>query len=170
MTLTTLSDKEYQRLLEIAHTAHDPKVLQRAQALLWLSAGEDATEVAQRLFVTSRTVYRWLNRLQQQPHLALSARLGDSPRSGRPRLAGGVIDTLLAQLLEEDPRQRGYRSTVWTAALLRHALRDLHRIEVSQRSVSRALARLGIVWKRPRYDLARRSATWRQAKGGSNAA
>ena len=56
MTLTTLSDKEYQRLLEIAHTAHDPKVLQRAQALLWLSAGEDATEVAQRLFVTPRTV------------------------------------------------------------------------------------------------------------------
>ena len=163
MTLTTLSDKEYQRLLEIAHTAHDPKVLQRAQALLWLSAGEDATEVAQRLLVTPRTVYRWLNRVQQQ-------RLGDSPRSGRPRLAGGVIDTLLAPLLEEDPRQRGYRSTVWTAALLRHALRDLHRIEVSPRSVSRTLARLGIVWKRPRYDLARRSATWRQAKGGSNAA
>src|SRR4029453_5743761 len=149
MTLITLSDKEYQRLLEIAHAAQDPKVLQRAQALLWLSAGEDTTGGGQRLFVTPRTLYRWLNRLQQQPHLAPSARLGDSPRSGRPRLAGGVIDTLLAQLLEEDPRQRGYRSTVWTAALLRHALRDIHRIEVSQRSVSRALARLGIVWKRP---------------------
>lgn len=170
MTLITLSDKEYQRLLEMAHTAHDPKVLQRAQALLWLSAGEDATEVAQRLFGTPRTGYRWLNRLQQQPHLARSARLGDSPRSGRPRLGGGVIDTRLAPRLEEDPRQRGYRSTGWTAALLRHALRDLHRLEVSQRSVSRTLARLGIVWKRPRDDLARRSATWRQAKGGSNAA
>ena len=97
--------------------------------------------MAQRLFVTPRTVYRWLNRLQPQPPLALSARLGDRPRSGRPRLGGGVIDTLLAQLLAEDPRQRGYRSTVWTAALLRHALRDRHRIEVSQRRVSRALAR-----------------------------
>ena len=64
----------------------------------------------------------------------------------------------------------GYRSTVWTAALLRQYLRDVPRIEVSQRSVSRALERLGIVWKRPRDDLARRSSTWRQAKGGSNVA
>ena len=141
MTLTTRSDKESQRWLAIAQTAPDPKVLQRAPALLWLRAGEDATEVAQRLFGTPRTVYRWLNRLQQQPHLALSARLDDSPRSGCPRLAGGVIDPLLAQLLEEDPRQRGSRSTVWTAALLRHALRASHRIEVAQRSVRRALAR-----------------------------
>src|SRR4030095_2964188 len=100
MTLITLSDKEYQRLLEIAHTAQDPKVRQRAHALLWLSAGEDATEVPQRLFVTPRTVYRWLNRLQQQPHLAMSARLGDRPRSGRPRLAGGVIDTLFCHVLD----------------------------------------------------------------------
>lgn len=170
MTLITLSGKEYQWLLEAAHPAHDPRIQQRAHALLWLSAGEDATEVAERLFVTPRTVYRWVNRFHQQPHIALSARLGDRPRSGRPRRAGGVIETLLAQVLAEDPRQRGYRSTVWTAALLRRYLHDVHQIEVSHRSVRRTLARLGLAWKRPRYELARRSATWRQAKGGSNAA
>src|SRR5712692_4186271 len=130
MTRITLSDKEYQQLLEVAPSAHDPRALHRVQALLWLSAGEDATEVAQRLFVTPRTVYRWVHRFQQRPHLAMSARLGDRPRSGRPRLAGGVIETLLAQILEEDPRKRGYRSTVWTAALLRQYLHDVHRLEV----------------------------------------
>jgi transposase len=170
MTLITLSDKEYQRLVEVVHTAHDPRALQRAQALLWLSAGEDATEVAQRLFVTPRTVYRWVHRFHQRPHLAMRARLGDSPRGGRPRLAGGVIDTLIARVLAEDPWEMGDRSTVWTAALLRQYLRDVPWIEVSQRRVSRALERLGIVWKRLRDDLARRSSTWRQAKGGSNVA
>jgi DNA-binding CsgD family transcriptional regulator len=65
MTLITLSNNEYQRLLETAHTAHAPRVQQRAHALLWLSAGDDATEVAERLFVTPRTVYRWLNRFHQ---------------------------------------------------------------------------------------------------------
>lgn len=170
MTQMTLSDKEYHQLVAVARSAHNPRALQRAQALLWLSAGDDVTEVAQRLFVTPRTVYRWVHRFQQYAHLAMGTRLGDRPRSGRPRLAGEGIETLLTPMLAEDPRQPGYRSTVWTAALLRQYLHDVHRLEVSQRSVSRALARLGITWKRPRYDLARRSATWRQAKGGSNAA
>lgn len=170
MIRITLSDKEYQQLLAVARSAHDPRALQRAQALLWLSAGDDVTEVAQRLFVTPRTIYRWVHRFQQYRSLALGPRLSDRQRSGRPRLAGGGLETLLAPILEEDPRKRGDRSTVWTAAVLRQYLHDVHRLEVSQRSVSRALARGGITWKRPRYDLARRSTTWRQAKGGSNAA
>lgn len=170
MTRITLSDKEYQQLLAVARSAHDPRSLQRAQALLWLHAGDDATEAAQRLFVTPRTIYRWVHRFQQHPQLAMRTRLGDRRRSGRPRLVDGGLEPLLTPLLAEDPRKWGYRSTVWTAALLRQYLSDVHRVAVSQRSVSRALARLGITWKRPRYELARRSATWRQAKGGSNVA
>ncbi len=73
-------------------------------------------------------------------------------------------------MIDLDPREFGYQSTVWTAALLVVYLSDVHHIAVSQRSVSYALERLRIVWKRPRYDLARRSRTWRQAKGGFNVA
>jgi hypothetical protein len=56
MTQMTLSDKEYHPLVVVARSAHPPRALQRAHALLWLSAGDDVTEVAQRLFVTPRTV------------------------------------------------------------------------------------------------------------------
>jgi transposase len=45
-------------------------------------------------------------------------------------------------------------------------LRDHHAIEVSDRTVSRAIDRLGIRWKRPRHELALRPETWRQSKGG----
>src|SRR5438132_11316242 len=114
MTLRTLADKEYPQWLEVVHTAPDPRVLQRAQAWLWLSAGEDASEGAQRLFVTPRTVSRWGTRFHQRLSLALSARLGAQLRRGRPRRAGGVIARRCAQVLEEAPRKRGAPSTGWT--------------------------------------------------------
>jgi transposase len=49
-------------------------------------------------------------------------------------------------------------------------LQDHHEVEVSRKTVGRAIARLEIRWKRPRHQLARRPDTWRQSKGGSNAA
>ena len=60
--------------------------------------------------------------------------------------------------------------TGWTNALLRQYLADAHVLAVSRKSVSLALARLHIRWKRPRHELALRPETWRQSKGGSNAA
>jgi transposase len=73
---------------------------------------------------------------------------------------------LIAQVIETDPRELGYQSTVWTAPLLKQYLRDYHAIEISRKTVSRAIARLEIRWKRPRHELALRPEHWRQSKGG----
>jgi transposase len=166
----SLSPKEYQRLVEVAHHTHDPRQGHRAQALLWLHEGDTVDEVATRLFTTPRTVFRWIRRFHDRQALALPARLADGPRSGRPKTVHGIIDTLLSEVIDGDPRQLGYHATVWTAPLLSQYLRDVHHIQASRRSVGLAMARLGIAWKRPRYDLARRAPTWRQAQGGSNGA
>jgi transposase len=88
------------------------------------------------------------------------------PRPGRPRLAGGLVDPLIASVIDGEPRPLGYRATVWTAPLLCRYLWDYHEIEVSERTVGRAIDRLRIRWKRPRHQLALRPATWRQSKGG----
>jgi transposase len=164
-----LSPTDYQNLLEVAQATHDPRQLHRAQALLWLHEGDTMEEVATRLFVTPRTVFRWRSRFHERQALALPARLADGPRSGRPKTVSGLIDARLSEVIDGDPRQLGYHSTVWTAPLLRQYLRDVHHIQASRRSVGLAIARLGMAWKRPRYALARRAPTWRQAKGGSNA-
>jgi transposase len=95
--------------------------------------------------------------------------LADAPRPGRPRTGGGGVDPWIAEVIDTDPRALGYHQTVWTARLLVQYLRDHHEVEVSRKTVSRALARLDIRWKRPRHQLARRPDTWRQSKGGSNA-
>jgi transposase len=142
----------------------------RIQALLWLAAGESPYRIADLLNIGRRTLYYWAERFRERQGLGFLDRLADGQRSGRPPTVAGVIDQLIAAVIDQDPRQFGYRSTGWTNALLLRYLEDVHHLRVSRKSVSLALARLGIRWKRPRHQLALRPETWRQSKGGSNAA
>lgn len=169
MAIVSLSSKERQLLETLIVQTSSARALRRAQALLWLDGGESAEEIAQRLVVSRRTLYYWVERFAGRDDRDLASRLADAPRSGRPPTAQGIIDPLIDAVIETDPRECGYRSTVWTAPLLRQYLAEHHQLQISQRSVSYALGRLGIIWKRPRHDLSRCPTTWRQAKGGSNA-
>jgi len=170
MTTLQLSDREREGLQALL--AHGPfaKEACRIQALLWLAAGQPADRIAEVLGVNRRTVYYWAERFHERSDLDLRSRLADAPRPGRPATACGIIDPLIAEVIDCDPRKLGYAATGWTNALLRKHLWRAHGLSVSRKSVSRALARLGIRWKRPRHQLALRPQTWRQAKGGSNAA
>ncbi len=140
----------------------------RAQALLWLDEGISVQNVAHLLRVSRQTVYNWVSRFRADKNISPIRRIGDAPRSGRPCTALGITDPLIDKIIDKDPRDFGYRSSVWTSDLLVRYLSDTYGIGVSKRSVSYALKRLGIRWKFPRYDLIRRSPTWRQAKGGSS--
>ena len=153
-----------EHLLE--HT-RDARLIVRAYALLWLDDGDSIAEVATRLSVTRQTVYNWASRFQLRSTPEFIARLVDEPRCGRPRTATAVtVEELLASVIERDPRELQYRSTVWTAPLLAQYVWDEQQLVVSDDSVRRIIARLHIRWKRPRHSLALRPETWRQAKGG----
>lgn len=162
----TLSRAERRALEQLLTTTRDARLLRRAQALLWLAAHEDVTSVAARLRVSRQTIYNWLARFHQRAGHTLTERLADGARPGRPLTAEGQLDTWIEEVLDGDPRDFGYAATVWTAPLLRQYLEDTRRTSTSEDSVRRAIARLGFRWKRPRYRLAMRPATWRQAKGG----
>jgi transposase len=170
MTLMTLNPEEWDTLETLAAHTPDAQLLRRAQALLWLDEGETVPEVAARLRVTRQAVYKWVAPFRMRSSLDIAARLAPGPRRGRPRPVHGVIDPLILEVIDRDPRELGYHSTVWTAPLLCHYLQEVHHLAVSRPSVSLAIARLGLHWKRPRHDLARRPRTWRQAKGGSSVA
>lgn len=160
---------ERRQLSRLVDQTHDATQLRRAQALLWLLEGQSTTQVADLLHVSRQTVYNWVQSVQDRTDLDLPDRLLDAPRSGRPATALGIIDPLINAVIDDDPHDYGYRATAWTAPLLQRYLEEVHGIETSRKSVSRAIARLGIRWKRPRHRLGLRPATWRQAKGGSNA-
>jgi transposase len=166
MARLSLSRRQRGELEHIASRAPLAKERSRARALLWLAEGSDVVDVAELLDVSRQTIYNWLSRFQGRADSDLRARLLDAPRLGRPRAAGGTVDELIAAVIDGDPRPLGYHATVWTAPLLSQYLRDHHGIEVSDKTVSRAIDRLGIIWKRPRHELALRPKTWRQSKGG----
>jgi transposase len=166
MTHFPLNSRERRFLEDFVTCPCGSRELRRAQALLWLGAGESAEEVAARLRISRQTVYNWRARFATRHELEPAARLADGERCGRPRTARGVIESLIAEVIEEDPREYGYRSTVWTARLLVEYLTSEHGVEVSLRSVGYALGREQLRWKRPRHRLALRPAMWRQAKGG----
>jgi transposase len=166
MTDSVLSRRERAKIQDLIAHSHDARLSLRAYALLWLDDGGSVPEVAQHLGVTRQTVYNWVSRFQARADLELASRLLDAPRCGRPCTATGIIDPLIDSVIERDPREFDYRSTVWTASLLVEYLRDEHKLVVSDDSVRLAIARLRVRWKRPRHQLALRPATWRQAKGG----
>ena len=167
MTYLELNSNERILLDHIISSSRDAREVRRAYALLWLNEGDSVEEIAHRFVVSRQSVYNWALRFQQREARELLPRLADAPRSGRPCTAKGVIDSLIEEVIDTDPRTLGYRSTVWTAPLLVVYLSHEHGIEVSSDSVSRAIARLRMKWKRPRHTLALRPEAWRQAQGGS---
>jgi transposase len=166
MASLSLSGRRRAELEYLAAHTPSAKERSRAQALLWLDDGAGAEEIAELLGVTRQTVYNWAERFQERDGLDLRDRLLDAPRAGRPPTALGIIDPLIAELIDRDPRDFGYHATVWTAPLLMRHLKQAHGVEVSRRSIGPALQRLRVRWKRPRHQLSLRPDTWRQSKGG----
>jgi transposase len=166
VTLFTLKSKEYTALQGLNAHACRGDEWRRAQALVWLTEGESVAEIAERLTVSRQSVYNWVERFRQRDDQGLLQRLRDGERSGRPCTTKGIIDALIAEVIDCDPQALGYNATIWTVALLKRYVQDEHGIEVSDKSISRTVARLGIRWKRPRHQLALRPKTWRPAKGG----
>jgi transposase len=165
----TLTRTERNALECFVRATSDGRLLRRAEALLWLQEQESVTEIARRLRVSRQTVYHWAAHFSQRQG-TIAERLADGAHSGRPAVLANHMDPIINALIDEDPRDYGYAAAVWTAPLLRCHLNAQHGINASEQSVRLAIDRLGLRWKRPRYQLSRRSATWRQAKGGSNAA
>jgi transposase len=120
--------------------------------------------------VSRQTVYNWVESFRDRTDRDVADRLRDAPRRVRPATAVGIIDPLIDVVIDADPRDCGYRATVWTAPLLQRCLQEAHGLETSGKSVRRAIARLGSRWKRPRHRLRLRPDSWRQAQGGSKLA
>ena len=164
--LIKLTGKQRSELEHLLTRHADSRLYQRALALLLLDDGQSVEETAIALHVSRQSIYNWAWRFQQRNEFPVVERLADAQRGGRPITVKGIIDPLIDAVLDFDPRDFGYNSTVWTAQLLRTYLRQQHQHVASLRSIGYALVRLGINWKHPRHTLARREPNWRQAKGG----
>jgi transposase len=82
---------------------------------------------------------------------------------GRAKL-GAAGEAALAALLDEDPQSRGYQATGWTVPMLRRELAQAG-CAVGERTIRRALHRVGYRWKRPQYVLGRPDPAYAEKKG-----
>src|SRR5262249_31392284 len=110
MVLLVLGGRLRYELEEIVCHTPSAKERIRAQALLWSAEGAAVEEVAELLPVSRQPVYNWVSRFRERDDRGSRARLHDAPRPGRPRLAGGLIDRLIACVIDGDPRPLGYHS------------------------------------------------------------
>jgi transposase len=122
----------------------------RYRAVLLRGEGLTVAAVAAALKCSAASVYAWTAAWRATG----VAGLRDGERGGGPRKLGTAAEALLTQRLGEDPQTRGYQATGWTVPLLRAELAHAQ-IVVGERTIRRALHRLGYRWKRPRYILGR---------------
>ena len=115
-----------------------------------LSEGQTVTDVAAVLGVSRQTVYNWVERFCAPDAARRPVAAGGCTRSGRPRTVRGVIDPLIAAVIEQDPRRLGHNSATWSETVLVRHLHQAHGIKVCRKSVTLALERLRIPVRRQR--------------------
>lgn len=164
-----LTPAERRDLEMVAEKAHSSREVRRAQALLWLADGESVAEVAQRALWTVQAIYGLVKRFRERKDQPVAQRVADAPRCGRPGTKMAAVQAALEKLMPESPQIYGYRGACWTVPMLKGQIDRMTGLQTSPLMIRRALKRLGYRYKRPRFVLARRSDTWRQAKGGSSA-
>lgn len=147
-TVRTPTDDERERLDEM--TQHEiGRVAMRAQMILLSARGYSAYDIAEIHGVTDPTVYKWMERFDQQGPEGLF----DLPREGRPPKIDDEAEEEIERVLQAPPTEEGYEASRWTARRLAEHLQEELGIEVHPETVRRALGRLEFSWKRPRRRL-----------------
>ena len=153
---------ESERIDLEAAAAAEPVVRRwrRFRAVLLLAEGHAPAAVAHALQCSRASVYAWAARWRAVGVAGL--REGDHG-GGRVKL-GAAGEAALEGLLASDLQARGHQATGWTVPLLRTELARAG-TEVGERTVRRALKRLGYRWKRPQYVLGRPDPAYAEKRG-----
>lgn len=125
------------------------RVAMRAHMILLSGRGHSPSEIAGLHDVSHPTVYKWIDRFDEEGPEGLY----DRERQGRPRELGKEAREEIEQLLEGDPTEEGQNATRWTAPrIAEHLDRELD-IDVHEDTVRRALKQMEYSWTRPRRKL-----------------
>jgi transposase len=135
-----------------AAAAVEPRVRRwrRYQAVRLLAEGQPPTVVAQSLGCSRASVYAWAAAWRQDG----VAGLRDAAHGGGRVKLDAAGEAIMQALLATDPQTHGHQATGWTVPLLQGELAQ-EGYQVGQRTIRRALPRLGYRWKRPQYVLGR---------------
>ena len=142
------TDEERKELNQMVRQAVG-RVSQRAQMVLLSIRRKKVPEIADLFQVCEPTVRYWLRRYDVEGPVGLYDRV----RSGRPsKITQEVKDTII-QMMQTTPEQEGYRTTLWTVAVLAMALTNRLKTAFSLSVIRRTLHQIELRWGRPRLDM-----------------
>lgn len=150
------------RLKKALRGATEARDFRRLQAILLIAQGRPVAEVAQITCASTRSVYGWLRRYLRR-HRAED--LTERPRSGRPTTAEVITDECIRRELAKDPMTLGYSTTTWTVKTLANHLSRTYDYPITERTLRRRMADMGLCWKRPRYVYSTKDPHRAQKKG-----
>ncbi len=151
-TWVTELEARAQELRHLVKTDSDPRVRQRAQALLLVAEGQAVVEVARLLHTAAHCIRAWRTRFLAEGR----AGLVDRPRRGRPPALDAAALVFLEGALEQGPQAYGLPMTIWSIRDLQALLLHARGTAVSVCSLHRVVHTLGFRYRRPRHDLTHR--------------
>ena len=147
------------RSRNVRHWRRFQAVLLRADGVPVVPVVPVAT-VAQTLDCTETSVYNWVAAWRADE----LAGVAEGVHPGKARRLDPAAEAALERLLTEgDPQVHGYAATGWTVPLLRTELAK-HGWVAAERTIRRALHRLGWRWKRPKFVLGRPDPAYTEKK------
>jgi transposase len=132
----------------------------RYRAVLLRAEGMPVATVASTVQCSEASVYGWSARWR---HAGVAGLREGAHGGGRKKL-DAMADARLEALLTTSPQAHGHQATGWTVALVRTELTAAG-YPVGERTIRRAIHRLGYRWKRPQYVLGRPDPAYPEKRG-----
>jgi len=126
----------------------DHKTLEelRIRAVRRVEAGESPEVVIKTLGFSRARIYGWLARYREHGIDGLRSKLA----TGRPpRLDGRQMQKIYRLVIGNNPRQLKFEFALWTRAMVRDLILQEFNVSLSEVSVGRLLAKLGLTPQRP---------------------
>jgi transposase len=135
------------KALQQAYKAGDTQLVRRISALLGLSRGEKADEIAATLGVAPSSVYEWLKRLMVEG----VAGLKPCWKGGRPAKLTPHQRQQLAEMIDAGPQAAGFRSACWNSVMIQELIMRLFGKLYNVHYVSELLKGLGFSFQKARF-------------------
>ena len=150
--ISTPSEQEWQRITDTLENWDDPDEIRRVRAIRMSIKDFTVPQIANALDVTRWAVRQWFDAYEKD---GLSG-LRTESRPGRPPKADRQYMNLLAETVEQQPRDLGYPFSSWTREYLARHMEKETGVQISAAHMGRLLKKLDFTYKRARHDLSHR--------------
>lgn len=119
----------------------------RLMVAILYKRGPSAPMIAEWFDMRERTIYDWLDRLEERP---IEDAITDDHRSGRPPKLDDTDRETFEDAVNQPPTESGYDHPAWSTALAQRFLREEFDVKYSQRHIQRVLTEAGLSHQTPR--------------------